>query len=349
LTAPWTARAPAPARSGSPGGTHEGVRQGSPEPLAVPRRGAAGRARRLGALCLLALTASCSSPAKQPKWPTVHIRLPAEARELVMVDGADGSPVAWDELVDRARGVDVVFVGESHGHEQGLAAAAFLFEELLDDDGLSPALAMEFFTRDEQVHVDDYLSGVTTEAKFVAALRRTRGRYPDGHRAMMRAAHKADAPVWAANAPRRYVTMARTKGFEPLRELGPRQAALFEVPEALTTGRYRERFVEIMTEHGGSPSEAGVDSSFRSQNLWDATMADSVARALDEGGRPVVLVVGRFHVEFEGGTVQRLRAAAPDASVLTLAFLDENAEALREEDEGVADVVIYIGEFPEED
>jgi uncharacterized iron-regulated protein len=329
--------------------TSDLARHGAIAHRGARRRGAVAGALRLGAVCLLALTASCFAPAKGPKWPTVHIRLPAEARELVMVDGTDGSPVAWGELVDRARGVDVVFVGESHGHEQGLAAAAFLFEELLADEDLTPALAMEFFTRDEQVHVDDYFSGVTNEAKFVAALKRTRGRYPDGHRAMVRAALQAGAPVWAANAPRRYVTMARTKGFEPLRELGPRQSALFEVPDELSTGLYRERFVEVMSEYGGSPSEAGVDSSFRSQNLWDATMADSVARALDEGGHPVVLVVGRFHIEFEGGTVQRLRAAAPDASVLTLAFLDENADALREEDEGLADVVIYIGEFPEED
>ena len=274
--------------------------------------------------------------------------LPPEARELVMVDGESGDDVSWEQLVERARGVDVVLIGETHGHPQGLAAAAFLFDELLADDSLHPALALEFFTRDQQLGLEDYLSKVTTESGMVKALRLTHGNYPDGHRAMVRAARKAEAPVWAANAPRRYVSLSRKRGYPFLQELGPLQAQQFVVPESLTEGDYRDRFEELMTHDDEPPTPEKLTAVFRSQNLWDATMADSVVRSVRAGGVPTVLVVGHFHVGFDGGTKQRVRDAEPERTMLTLTFLDETSDVLRDEDKGRADVVIYAGAFPEE-
>lgn len=293
--------------------------------------------------CLLV---ACAGPTRTSS-PWGPPDLPAQARELTMVRGDDGTPVAWQELVERAAAADVVLVGETHGLRHGLAAAAFLFEDLLADPDLSPALALEFFERDDQVHLDDLAAGVTDQAGLIAALRLSPGNFPPGHRAMVAAAVEAGRPVWAANAPRRYVTLARTRGYGFLRGLGPEQARLMRVPWTLTEGDYRARFAELMPGHPGS-RDATMLAVFRSQNLWDATMADTVVRASLRDGAPVVLVVGRFHVEYEGGLLQRLRDQAPHLEVLTLAVLDERSDDLRPEDEGRADVVIYAAS-PEED
>lgn len=85
----------------------------------------------------------------------------------------------------------------------------------------------------------------------------------------------------------------------------------------------------------------------RAQSLWDATMAASVARQLEAGRSPVFLVVGSFHTNHDGGTLQELRARAPGARIVTIAFEDTDAPELRDTDHGIADFVVYAGSFPD--
>ena len=81
----------------------------------------------------------------------------------------------------------------------------------------------------------------------------------------------------------------------------------------------------------------------RAQLVWDATMADSVADALKAGHEPVALVIGRFHVGFDGATVEYIRRTRPGADVLTIVIVDSWSDELAEEDRGRGDIVIYAG------
>lgn len=286
---------------------------------------------------------------------------PADPRRLPMFDGADAQALQWSDLVARASAADIVIIGETHGHPVGLDAAACLFDDILEasDD---TALAMEFFERDQQAALDDYLSGITDEEAFRKATGRTDGSYPDGHRRMVEAAKAHGRPVAAANAPRRYVRLARTEGFDRLGGLSDSQKRLYVVPGELSEGRYRDEFMTMMGAMEGHGAAGGVPetateeekekarqameqalSFFRSQNVWDATMAESIVRLVAAGSRPVVMVVGRFHSEFNGGLTQRVAAALPSARILTLTMVDEESDALREEDKERSAVVIYVG------
>jgi hypothetical protein len=91
------------------------------------------------------------------------------------------------------------------------------------------------------------------------------------------------------------------------------------------------------------------DAGFRSQMLWDATMAASIARARPSRTAKVVHIVGQFHSDFEGGTVLELRRRLPLARILTISMQRAEPDALREEDIGRADVIIYTGERPVEE
>lgn len=303
--------------------------------------------------------ASAPKPAPASAYTPATIDVPPETARAAPAFTRAGSPATWDALVAAATNADVILIGETHGHELGLAAAAALFEDVLAKRP-DAVLALEFLERDQQVAMDDYLTGITDEAGFAKAANRTRSSYPGGHRAMVEAAKAAGRPVIAANAPRRYVRIARTQGYATLRALGPEQRRLFRVPDALPTGRYRDDFARIMgavhapeTETdpaaGDAPPELppvpewtdALEATFRSQVLWDWTMGQSVANALNLG-RPVVLVVGRFHVDHDGGTVQAVRTLAPMASVLTVTFQDQEVPAKPQSD-GPADFVFYVG------
>lgn len=90
--------------------------------------------------------------------------------------------------------------------------------------------------------------------------------------------------------------------------------------------------------------KAVLDGLFRAQLVWDATMARSIADALGRGRAKVVHLAGRFHSDFDGGTVQFLRRYRPGVRVLVVSLVPADAAELRPEDVGRADVVIYTGQ-----
>jgi uncharacterized iron-regulated protein len=253
--------------------------------------------------------------------------------EYTIHSGATGSQVSLDEVVTAAAQADVILLGELHGERQGQIFESQFFRALLAREPRAVA-ALEFLERDEQVALDDFLSGVTDEAGFVKAADRTPGNYTLGHRDIILASKQAGRPVIAANAPRRYVRMARLHGYERLGTMTPEQSRMFVVPGQMPEGGYVERFLDLMApknDAGERPDEENARKMFRSQAMWDATMADSVFKGLNLG-RPVVLVVGAFHVEEDGGTVQMLRRLDPNVKVMTV--------TMRAEGEGGAQYVV---------
>lgn len=265
----------------------------------------------------------------------------AEAR---LFAGSDGREVTEAELVTAMGASEVVLIGEQHGHPLGLELAARLFERLLaSPEGASAALCLEFFTRDQQAAIDGYLRGASSEAEFrKAAELKDEGDYPAGHRRMVEAARARGRPVIASNAPRALVKRARLAGLDALRAEASEQVV---VPEALTEGKYRDDFMALMGGGHAGVDAATMEGFYRAQNVWDATMADSLVQALATS-RPVVQVVGAFHVDGAGGLYQRVRAAAPEARVWRLSVVAEAPERLRDEDRGRADVVAYVGAGP---
>lgn len=282
--------------------------------------------------------------------------LAPRARALRVFRGTDGSPATWETLVAESSGADAVVIGENHGHPLGLAFAQELWADVLARRDRA-VLSMEFFTRDEQSRLDDYLSGLWDEPAFLKATRRTTdAAYPPGHRAMVESAKARSRPVIASNTPRVYVRAASKASYERLASLSDEQRRMFRVPDDLPTGKYRADYDALMSDpsmasHGGpakqeSPEELRqrLDSGFRAQSLWDWTMADSIARAIDHDGTPVVHVVGRFHSDFQGGLAQALHKLRPGTGVITISVVDAWSDALKDDDRSRADFVVYVGQ-----
>lgn len=274
---------------------------------------------------------------------------PAVDGRSVTIRHGDGSGIAnWDSVVADMASAKAVLIGEMHGHELGLAVGADLFEDILDANPLA-ILSMEFYERDEQVALDDYLAGITDREQFIEASARTASNNPPAHERMVLTAKNAGRPVIAANSPRRYTKLARTDGYEALRALTDRQRVLFDIPPFLRTGSaYHDRFYDTMggmASHGGEEMMRGF---FRSQALWDRTMATSIAHA-GLRGRPVVHVVGYFHIQFAkepggSGLVDDLRSMYEhDEKIVTIIMLDRADQSIVDEDLNIADYVVYVG------
>jgi uncharacterized iron-regulated protein len=273
-----------------------------------------------------------------------------DPRAVRIFHGDNGAPATWDALIGAAASTDVLFLGENHGHPLGLSVAAAIFEDLVHR-APDASLALEFIERDDQSRLDDYLRGVVELDVFEKRAGRTAGNFPPGHRAMVETAKQHQRPVRAANAPRQYVRLASRQGFEPLKRLTEEQQRLFKIPEQLIGGRYREAFDRVMTPAGRDPNAPDerlrLDDVFRSQQIWDWTMADALASGLRAGQAPIAMVIGRFHSDFEGGTPQALALLRPGTRYQLVSFAPAWSDVLAEDDRHRADFVIYVGPSPE--
>lgn len=263
-------------------------------------------------------------------------------------DGFSGERVPWAALIERAAAADIVVLGETHDDARAHALQLAVYEDLASrarHGAAPPALALEMLERHHQPLVGQWLGGSLATDQFVEAAGVANwagpGTWAAWYQPLLDAARSAGAPVFAANAPRRIVRMAWTEGPQALEALGEEDRRLFAMPIEGIHDDYRARFLEAMGSHMGEDPET-VEAMFLSQLVWDATMAETTARAAD-ASRPAVLLVGRFHSDFEGGLVGELRARRPDLALLVVSFVPEASDALRGEDYGRADVVVYTG------
>ncbi len=277
-------------------------------------------------------------------------------QRYLALDASLGGPTTIEQLADRGATADVVIIGELHGHPVGLAVASHLWDAILERNP-DAVLSMEFFERDQQVALDDYLNGITDEDAFRKAARRKGSNYPPGHRALVERAKVSARPVIASNAPRRYATLARKSGFSRIDSMTPEQRRLVETPGVIQDSAYRTRFMDLMSGMGGHGTEMTEDearsmaeSFFRAQSVWDETMGQSVAEGTRLGS-PVVHVVGRFHVERPregGGLTQEIRdRLGADADVLVILMYALEPGSPPEDWQNLGDVVVLIGPVPE--
>ncbi len=314
-------------------------------------------------VALMGGLAGCASPRNTGVVP--ERSMDAAALSALPVFRGDGTPSSMDEVVASAAEAEVVLIGENHGHPVGLPWAALVFDRVLERTDTA-ALSLEFFERDDQSRVDDYLLGLSDEAAFRKRADLTAGGYPPGHRRMLEAAKAKGRPVIASNTPREIIRYLRGKDYGALGMLTAEQRRMFRVPEVLPEGKYREDFYRLMRSsveseagHRGGGGERAtalteeqvqerLAGRFRAQSLWDWTMGESVTRALEAGSRPVVHVVGRFHSDFRGGLAQAIERLRAGTRLVVVSVVDEESAAFREEDRGRGDYVVYVGPSPEE-
>lgn len=248
---------------------------------------------------LLLTGCATTQTAETPEFPlaaTAGFDDGLDATAMTIHKGDLTGAATFDEMINDLADADVILVGEMHGHADSLDFIATTFEALIARNE-NLVLSMEFYERDDQIALDDYLAGITDYAAFLKAARRTKGNNPIGHIRMVQLCKENNRAVIAANSPRRYTKIARKEGFEGLYNLNHRQRALVEIPSALPTGSYADRFRDAMSgmaEHGGDEM---INGFLRSQTLWDHTMAASVANQVVNHRTSVFHVVGHFHVD----------------------------------------------------
>ena len=222
-------------------------------------------------------------------------------RHVVIYDTERQSEITLAELVASLEKFDIIFFGEEHNDSIAHALQLELLQAM-NTHYKNVALSMEMFSSDDQLVLNEYLSDLITERNLQndAALW---GNYND-YRPMIEYAKTHGLPVLAANAPSRYTNRVSRLGLGSLDSLDKSSKELLApLPIDTLTGRYYEKFIDLMGGHGGM---ADI-KIYQSQNLWDATMAYRLSKFFKQRNVGKILHLnGRFHSDEQLGTIGQL-------------------------------------------
>jgi len=223
-------------------------------------------------------------------------------RHYKIYDTKARQEVGIERIVATLSDADVLFFGEEHNDSVGHHLEHLIFRALHEAYGPELTLSMEMFESDDQLVLNEYLAGRIDEGRLSKDARLW-SNYKD-YRPLVEYARQQRIPVIAANPPRRYVTLVSRRGMQALDSLSAEaKSFLPPLPYDTLSGRYREKFMEIMK---GSPGGENP-RIYYSQCLWDAGMSYQIYRHWKKNRGKVFHCVGKFHSDEKLGTAEQLR------------------------------------------
>jgi len=230
--------------------------------------------------------------------------------------------ISVDDIIIDMGKADVLFFGEEHNDSIGHYLEAEIFKKMDEKYPNQTSLSLEMFHTDVQPILNEYLAGFISEKNFIKEARAWEN-YKD-YKPLMEYAKQNKLKVIAANAAARYSNAVTKNGLDILRDF-PKTSRAYLPPTPIdtATGRYNDKFTEILAGHN-----MGSMKIYQTQNLWDATMAWSIAKFIKANKRIKVLQLnGRFHSDEKLGTLAKLQRYTAKLKILNISsFSDESFE-----------------------
>jgi uncharacterized iron-regulated protein len=250
-----------------------------------------------------------------------------------------GKNADYKEVLKAASGSDIVFFGELHDspicHWLELELTKDLYAEMKEN----LVIGAEMFESDNQLLLDEYLSGKIREKNFEEEAKLWKN-YKTDYKPLVKFALENKIPFVATNIPRRYAALVNKKGLEALDSLtGEAKSLLPPLPVAYDPELkgYKE-LVEMMKEAGGHDTL----NIAKAQAIKDATMAYFILQNWQEG-KVFIHYNGSYHSDNFEGIVWYIRQQKPDLNILTISSVEQDSlETLKEENLNLADYTLCI-------
>ena len=293
-------------------------------------------------LLTVLLVATCA-PQDPPVTSADLVRQRPPAERIVALE--TGEDVTEEELLaDLERG-RVIYIGEVHDKAED-HAVQYRLMRLLYERHPSIAVGMEMFQYPYQPVLDDWTDGRLDETNL---RRRSEWDRRWGfdyalYRPILDWTRARAIPVLALNAPSEITRTVASEGLEGLSE-----AQRSELPPLdMDNEAHRAMVFGALGEHthdGDDP--VALERYYTAQVVWDETMAERVAEALERSDAPSRLVVlaGVMHVRGGLGIPSRAsRRGATPYRVVLVAHDEEELESLMAAEPLPADYAWLVGE-----
>jgi uncharacterized iron-regulated protein len=234
------------------------------------------------------------------------------------ITSAQNESLSLLELSQAIKGADIILVGEWHAHPGVHLMQAQLLAQLYNQNQ-NIALSMEQFSRNNQLVLDQYLAGEIGEQPLIKNANAWPN-YRSDYRPLVEFAKQHDLDVIAANAPKSIVRCIGQHGEKYLDRLPKDERKWVAGQLTLTPDAYQTQFNAFM-HHG---DENKTQQQFVAQTAWDDTMAESMVNYLIENpGKQIIHVAGRFHVAEGLGTASRIKSRNPNLKVVMVTPVTE--------------------------
>ena len=208
---------------------------------------------------------------------------------------------------------NVIYLGETHDSDTDHQIQLEILQEL-HKRRPNLGVALEQFQRPYQRVLDGYQQGKLTEAQLVTSSEyETRWGFPWSlYEKLLQFAKINNLPLIALNTPSEVTRKVSRQGLESLtfadRRFIPTISTIQIGPDP-----YRNRIYKVYSEiHIAKSSLQSVTSPgfirfFEAQVLWDETMADRIAQAVEKNpDRLIVVLVGQGHLLYHDGIPNRV-------------------------------------------
>jgi uncharacterized iron-regulated protein len=262
----------------------------------------------------------------------------AQNDRAFVIYNSKGQKVSYAKLRKSLPEKEYVFFGEHHDNPISHWLEMELLKELYTLNGSNLQVAFEMFEQDQQLLLNDYLSGVVSENYFLDSCRLWPN-YKTDYKPLIQFAKENKLYCLASNVPRKYANRLFRNGRSSLDSLtAGEKKFMAPLDFKIDTSLSQYSALASMEEHmvGSHLMEA--------QAFKDATMAHFTLRN-KKLNNTVFHINGAYHSDFYQGIVWYIQQAQPVARILTISTVtQQQIDQLDDENLGKADFIICVPE-----
>ncbi|MBU0487633.1 MAG: ChaN family lipoprotein [Bacteroidetes bacterium] len=263
----------------------------------------------------------------------------ASNKEAFIIKTKDGKTIEYSEMYAQLAKADVIFFGELHNNPIAHWLEYEVARDLYEDKKEALVLGAEMFEADNQIILDEYLSGLIKENVFKEDCKLWPN-YQTDYRPLVEYARENKIRFVATNIPRRYASMINSGGLKVLDELS-QEARQYVAPSPIVYDPDVSCY-KNMTQTGMPGKMSAMVHLAEAQASKDATMAHFLYKNFKRG-QTFLHFNGSWHSDNHEGIVWYLRKANADLKIVVLTTIEaENYASIKVEDLQQADFTIVV-------
>jgi len=255
----------------------------------------------------------------------------------------NGEVVSYTDMLNSLAAGDVVFFGELHDNPIAHWLEFEVTSDLYTRKNGNITLGAEMFEADNQLLLDEYLTGLISQKRFEDEVKLWNN-YKTDYKPLVEFAKEKGLKFVATNIPRRYASAVAMGGFEALDSFSSEaKSYMASLPiqfDAELPG------YKAMLGMGGMPGGKGHASQNlpKAQAIKDATMAHFIHANL-KSGNIFIHYNGSYHSNGWEGIVWYLLKSNPELKIHTISAVTQaDMSKLQDENKGIADFIVVIPE-----
>jgi uncharacterized iron-regulated protein len=264
------------------------------------------------------------------------LSLYSQEKEAFKIYNSDGSRSSYSDLIKSSARSDVIFLGELHNDALAHWLEYEVTKDLYAEKKENLILGAEMFESDDQIVIDEYLSGQLSENTFKSEAKLWQN-FKTDYKPLLDFARMNKLRFIATNIPRRYASLVYTRGLEALDSL-KKEAYNYIVPLPFEIDMNLSCYKDIMEKAEGH----GGENLPKSQAIKDATMAYFINKNIGKNNI-FIHYNGSYHTDNHEGICWYLKKYNQNYKILTISMVEEeDISIFNKEFLNIADYIIAI-------